>query len=811
MSSWIGKPVTRLEDARLLTGRGAFMDDVVVPNLHHAAILRSPHAHARIVRVDASRALRMRGVRGVLLPEDTARLARPFGVGATVRIDYYPAAVDRVRFVGEPVAVVAARSRYLAEDALDAIEVEYEPLPAVVDPERGAQPDAAVLHDTIGSNVANHRVLTYGDVERAFATADAIVRTGRLVFPKYSSTPMEGYGIVADFDRAAGLLTIRSNFHGPFVMHPLVARALKLPENRLRFISPTDNGGSFGIKSSIFPYLALLGITAMKVGVPVKWIEDRREGLLASSSGTDRVSYLEGAFRTDGTLLGVRMKIYDSVGGYLRSPEPACLYRPTGNFVGAYAFQNLEMDCHAVHTTKSPTGPNRGYGCQQLYFGLERLMDLAAGQLGIDPAELRLRNLIPAEAMPYTTPTGGMYDSGDYPKALRAAMALADYDGLRAEQARARAAGRLFGIGVACCVDPSVSNMGYVTMAIDPETRRRPEYQAKSGAMETAVIRVDPMGSVTAVISTVPHGQGHETTVAQIIATELGLDPRDITVAPDFDSFTHEWSVATGTYSSRFASVTASAFAMCARQIRDKLFAIVGHRLGVPPEDLRAENGRIFPAGDPKGGMALKEAAGMSHWNPLGLPKGMDPGLQASYTYSFATAQPPDEHDRVDSSNTYGFIAEVVAVEVDGETGQCIIRKYVTVHDAGTILNPMIVEGQIQGGAMHGIGGAMYEELAYGPDGECLTQTFMDYLVPSATEAPKIAIDHVVSPSPLTTLGSKGLGESSSMTAPAVLANAVADALGVHVNELPLKPDRVWRWLRTRDEPARAKSPKEKR
>jgi 2-furoyl-CoA dehydrogenase large subunit len=246
---------------------------------------------------------------------------------------------------------------------------------------------------------------------------------------------------------------------------------------------------------------------------------------------------------------------------------------------------------------------------------------------------------------------------------------------------------------------------------------------------------------------------------------------------------------------------------MCARQIRDKLCAIVGHRLGLPPEDLRAENGRIFPAGDPGGGMSLKEAAGMAHWNPLGMPKGMDPGVQASYTYSFATAQPPDDRDRVDSSNTYGFIAEVVVVEVDGETGQVTIGKYVTVHDAGTILNPMIVEGQIQGGALHGIGGALYEELAYGPDGECLTQTFMDYLVPSATEAPKIDIDHVVSPSPLTTLGSKGLGESSSMTAPAVLANAVADALGVHVNELPLKPDRVWRWLKMRGGERRADAP----
>ncbi len=798
-TAWIGKRVRRVEDPRLLTGRGTFMEDLTLANLHHATILRSPHAHARIARVDAAAALRLPGVRGVLLPEDVGRMARPFGVGTTVPVKYYPAAVDTVRFVGEPVAVVVARSRYLAEDAAEAIRVEYDPLPAVTDPEHAVQPGAPVLHEAIGSNIANHRLLRYGDVESVFREADVIVETGRLVFPKYSSTPMEGYGVIGSFDAATGLLTIWSNFHGPFVMHPLVARALKLPENKLRFISPSDNGGSFGLKTSIYPYLALIGLTAMKVGVPVKWIEDRREHLLASSSGTDRVSYVAGAFRKDGTLLGVRMKIYDNVGGYLRSPEPACLYRPAGNFVGAYALRHLEMDCHAVHTNKSPTGPNRGYGCQQLYFGLERMMDLASGQLGLDPAELRRRNLIPAEAMPYTTPTGGIYDSGDYPRALEKALSRANYAALREEQRAARAAGRLFGIGVVCCVDPSVSNMGYVTVGIEPEVRQRAGYQHKSGAAETAVVRLDPMGHVTAVISTVPHGQGHETSTAQIVANELGLSPEEVTVVPDFDSFTHEWSVSTGTYSSRFSSVTASAFAMAGRQIRDKLTAIVGHRLGLPPEDLVARGGRIFAPGDPDRGMSIKEIAGLAHWNPLALPKGMEPGIQATYTFHFPNSQPPDDADRVDSSNTYGFIADVVAVEVDAETGQLQIKTYVTVHDAGTIINPMIVEGQIYGGALHGIGGAIFEELAYDDDGQFLTQTFMDYLVPTATEAPTLVIDHVVSPSPFTVLGSKGLGESSSMTAPAALANAVADALGVHVNRLPLRPERVWRWIRERE------------
>jgi 2-furoyl-CoA dehydrogenase large subunit len=792
---WIGKPVKRVEDGRLLTGRGAFIDDhPPVPNVHHAAIVRSPHPHARILGYDVSRALAMEGVVGVVTGEDVARSTRPFSVGVTAPVHYYCTATDKARFVGEPVAVVVARSRYLAEDAADAVSVHYEPLPAVVDPEKALEPDAPILHEAVGSNVANNRRLVYGDPDLAFRQADLVI-SERFRFPKYGSTPIETYGIIARWDPLDGVLTIWSNFMGPFIMHPLTSRVLGLSENKLRFIVPQDIGGSFGIKSLIYPYLALIGVTAMKVGVPVKWIEDRREHLMASSTGTDRVAYRELAARKDGTVLGMKFRWLDNVGGYIRSPEPGCSYRPTGNFVGPYSFQHLEVDAATVMTNKSLTGPNRGYACGHLYFETEGMMDRLAEQLGMDPADVRRKNLIPTAAFPYRTPTGGLYDSGDYVAAFDKALAMAKYDDLRREQARARAAGRLFGIGLAVAVDPSVSNMGYVATALDPQFRAKPEYLPKSGAVDGATVKVDPLGRVTAIMATTPQGQGHQTIVSQIIADELGIKPEDVTVVDEMDTFTRFWSISSGTYSSRFGSVGTSAAALAARKLKAKLVTYAAHLMSVPVDDVEFRDGAVHTKRGKGPSYSIKDLAGRAHWNTESLPEGMEPGLHASAVFGFGVALAVDPGDRVNSSNTYGFIAEVMAVEVDPDTAAIRILKYVTVHDAGTVINPMIAEGQIYGGALHGLGGALYEELAYDDDGQLLTATFMDYLVPTASEAPRIDIGHVVSPSPLTPLGSKGLGESSSMTVPAVIANAVSDALaplGVRITELPMSPLRLW-------------------
>jgi 2-furoyl-CoA dehydrogenase large subunit len=792
---WIGKPVKRVEDARLLTGRGTYIDDQdPVPGVHHAALVRSPHAHARILGYDVSAALAMEGVVGVVTGEDVAKATKPFGVGVTAPVRYHCAATDKARFVGEPVAVVVARNRYLAEDAAEAVVVHYEPLPAVVDPEKALEPDAPILHEAVGSNVANNRRLVYGDPDTAFKQAEVIIRE-RFKFPKFGSTPIETYGIVARWEPLEGVLTIWSNFMGPFIMHPLTARVLGLPENRLRFIVPKDIGGSFGIKSLIYPYLALIGLTAMKVGVPVKWIEDRREHLMASSTGTDRIAYRELAARKDGTVLGMKFRWLDNVGGYIRSPEPGCSYRPTGNFVGPYTFQHLEVDAATVMTNKSLTGPNRGYACGHLYFETEGMMDRLADAIGMDPAEVRRKNLIPTEAFPYRTPTGGYYDSGDYVGAFDKALDMAGYQALRREQAAARAQGRLFGVGLALAVDPSVSNMGYVATALDPQFRSKPEYLPKSGAVDGSTIKVDPLGRVTVIMATTPQGQGHQTIVAQIVADELGIDPGDVTVVDEMDTFTRFWSISSGTYSSRFGSVGTSAVALAVRKLKAKLVQYAAHLMAVPVDDVEFRDGAVHMKRGKGPSYSIKDLAGRAHWNTESLPEGMEPGLMASAVFGFGMALAVDPEDRVNSSNTYGFIAEVMAVEVDPKTAAIKILRYVTVHDAGTVINPMIAEGQIYGGALHGLGGALYEELAYDDDGQCLTASFMDYLVPTAGEAPKIEIGHVVSPSPLTPLGSKGLGESSSMTVPAVIANAVSDALspmGIRITDLPMTPTALW-------------------
>jgi 2-furoyl-CoA dehydrogenase large subunit len=529
--------------------------------------------------------------------------------------------------------------------------------------------------------------------------------------------------------------------------------------------------------------------------VPVKWIEDRREHLLASSSGTDRIADRELAARKDGTVLGMRFRWLDNVGGYIRSPEPGCSFRPTGNFVGPYRFQHLEVDASVVMTNKSLTGPNRGYACGHLYFETEGMMDRLAETLGMDPAEVRRRNLLGPAQMPYRTPTGGLYDSGDYPAAFEKALELAKYEELRHQQARARAEGRWFGVGLALAVDPSVSNMGYVATALDPQFRAKPEYLPKSGAVDAATLKVDPLGRVIAILGTTPQGQGHQTIVSQIVADELGLTPTDVTVVDEMDTFTRVWSISSGTYSSRFGSVGTSAVALAARKLKGKLCEYGAHLMERPVDQVEFSAGAVRVKGGTGPSYSIKDLAGRAHWHTESLPEGMEPGLQATAVFGFTVAKAVDQEDRVNSSNTYGFIAEVMAVEVDPETAAISIVKYVTVHDAGTIINPMIAEGQIYGGALHGLGGALYEELRYDENGQCLTASFMDYLVPTAAEAPRIDIAHIVSPSPLTPLGSKGLGESSSMTVPAVIANAVSDALsplGVRVTELPMTPDRLW-------------------
>lgn len=778
-------------------GKGQFLDDMKLSGMYYAAVLRSPFPHAVIKSVDVSEALKIPGVRGVLTGEDVARMSRPFPQAVDEPLEYYCIAVDRARYVGEGVAVVVAEDRYLAEDALQALRVDYDPLPAVVDVEKAIEESAPILHPKVGTNLINHRKLRYGDPDTAFAEADVIVG-GKYFFPKYSSTPLETFAVIAEYEPAEDIFTVWSNFQGPFTMHPVSAAALKIPENRLRFIIPADIGGGFGIKSSMFPQMVMTALAAKKMGVPVKYIEDRMEHLMSSSSGTDRVTTIEVAAKKDGTILGIRKKVLDNVGAYLRSPEPACMYRATGNQLGPYTIRNLAWDAYVVMTNKCPTGPNRGYGCQQLYFEMERVVDLLAEKLGMDPSEVRRKNLIPKDQFPYSAATGGIYDSGDYLGCLEMALEKANYKKLRQEQERARKEGRLFGIGLATVVDPSVTNIGYITVAYSPEFRSSGKFNPKSGSSETAVVKMDPLGQVSVIINTVPEGQGHETIAGQIVADELTISPDDVRVVSGLDTFTRFWSITTGTYSSRFASVGASAIAMAARRVREKLLKIAAHQLEADEEDLELVKGVIQVKGAPDRKLPIRRVAGLAHWNQGELPEGMEPGIHASYTYNFPVSKAPDDKDRVDSSVTYGFIADLACVEIDPQTGQVEIKKYITVHDCGSILNPMLVEGQIYGSFVHGLGGAFYEEMVYDDSGQYLTGSFIDYMCPTAVESPELDIGHIESPSPFTVLGSKGCGESCTMSVPACLANAVADALkplGATVNRLPLKPNDIWQLI----------------
>jgi len=790
--NWVGKGMKRKEDPRLLTGRGRFMDDIRLPQMKYAAILRSPYPHAWIRGIDTSRALKVSGIRGVLTGEDVAAMSQPFPVGVPIPPKYYSCAVDKVRYVGEPVAVVVADSRYIAEDALDMIEVKYEPLPVVMDIEKAAEPDAPVLHDNIGSNIYSHRFFQYGDMQKAYAEADLVVK-GKFLFPKYGSTPIETYGVIASYNPYSEELVIYNNYQGPFVNHSLVAIALGIPENKMRWIVPTDIGGGFGTKTGLYPYIALIALAAKKTGMTVKWIEDRREHLLASATGTDRVTYMEAAVKNDGTILGLKDKAMDNTGGYIRAPEPGCAYRSTGNHTGAYQIRNLDREVMVVGTNKCLTAPNRGYTCQELYFSVERLVDMVAAKLEMDPAEIRLKNMIQPDQFPYTTATGGVYDAGDYPKAFQMALDKIDYKNVRKEQQKARKEGKYIGIGLATVVDPSVTNIAYVTLALTSEQRAKGH--PKSGSGESVIVKLDPLGKAHVIACTNPQGQGHETVIAQIVADELGISPDDVTVSDVVDTHDRVYTITTGSYSSRFASVGVNAVVAATRKVKEKMKKIAAYALDASPDEIEVRNGEFYVKGAPDKSIKTKHIAGTAHWNQSALPEGTDVGLYASSLLSMPTSLPPDQLDRVDSSNTYGFIAEAIVVEVDPETGQVQFLKWASVHDAGTVLNPMLLEGQVMGSIAHALGGSLYEEWAYDENGQCLTASFQDYLVPTAMEIPKVDIGHVETPSPLTALGSKGAGESSTMSVPVAIANAIADALaplGVTINELPLSPNKIW-------------------
>lgn len=804
---FVGQAIPRLEDAALLTGQARFIDDLEpVAGLRHAAILRSPHAHARICSIDVAAAEALPGVQAVVTGAQVAEISRPIPSVVKTPTAYYPIAVDKVRYFGEPVAVVVAKDRYLAEDALDLIRVDYEVLAPSVDLELAMQEDAPVLHEALGSNIANERTLVSGDPDAAFETADKIVELGYR-FPKYASTPIETYGVIAHHQGAPDRFTVWSNFQGPFVLHPLMCGALGVAGNRLRLISPQASGGSFGIKQGVFAYIVLLCAVSRVTGVPVKWTEDRLEHLMASSSATDRIGHVAGAFSSDGELLGLKFRNICNMGAYLRAPEPASVYRMQATSNGCYKVRDIAVENILVVTNQMPTGLNRGFGGPQFYFALERLMDLAAGELGIDAAALRQRNFVTGDQFPYECPGGSILDSGNFTGGLDEVLRLAGYEELLARRDRARAEGRTFGIGFACGVEPSGSNMGYVSLAQTAEERGKSE--PKSGANTSATISMDPSGSVTVQLCSTPNGQGHATVAAQIVADRLGLTPAQIDVVTEIDTRTNAWSIASGNYANRFAAAVVDAVARCASQVAGKLTRIAAQNLECDAAEVELVDGHARVRGRGNRSIPVRRLAAAAHWNPAGLPENMLPGIYETAIFSPAKLTAPDDQDRVSSAVTYGAVFDLAAVEVDRATGKVTIDKYVSVHDVGTMLNPLIIEGQVWGGFVHGLGGAMFEQIAYDAAGNLLSGTFADYMCPTAPEIPKLTTGHVNTPSPHTELGAKGLGDGSSMLTPAALANAVSDALGVRQVELPLTLDRVWQLANGRQpQPTTKSAPK---
>ncbi|MDP7545915.1 MAG: molybdopterin-dependent oxidoreductase, partial [Alphaproteobacteria bacterium] len=657
-----------------------------------------------------------------------------------------------------------------------------------VDPRLATGDDAPLLFERMGGNVASERRFSYGDPDKAFADADKVLEL-EVEYPRNSLTPMECFAVLAEYHPGEGVFDVMSNFQGPFTTHPVMARALRVAGAGLRLRAPPNSGGSFGVKQSVFPYIVLMAIAARKTGRPVKWIEDRLEHLTAGNSAPNRVTKISAAVRADGKVIGLRLDHLDDYGAFLRSPMPGPIYRMHGASTGAYDIQNLAINVRVVMTNKMPAGLVRGFGGPQLYYALERLMHRIAVELGLDPLDVIRRNLIEAGSFPYRAAAGALFDSGDYAGAVDIAVEEGGLSALKRRRDQARAEGRLYGIGYAAVVEPGMSNLGYLSTILTAEERDRAG--PKNGAVSMATVNVDPLGAVSVNADTVPQGQGHATVLSQIVADELGLRPSDITTALDLDTHKDPWSIAAGSYSCRFTPGTAVAAKIAAGKIRAKLSRIAAPMLNVPANAVEFGEGRIFAADNPDNALKFSRVAGVTHWAPATMPDDMEQGMRETGVWSPPQIDATNAQDQTNSSLTYGFVFDFCGVEIDPDTGQTRIDRYVTMHDSGRLLNPLIAEGQILGSFIQGLGAALYEEFVYDEEGNFLSGTFSDYLVPSACEAVEPLILHMETASPFTPLGAKGLAEGNCISTPVCLANAVCDALDIQHITLPLTPAKV--------------------
>ena len=792
----MGRSIPMREADPLLRGHGTYVGDLRLPGMLHAAVLRSPHAHATIRSIDASGALAMPGVVRVLTGEDIRDAIAPFPPS----FEFHPAswldaikpvlkgprarvlALGKVRYVGEPVAMVVAEDRYRAEDALDGIAVEYEELPPVVDPEAALEPDAARVHEDAGDNVVFHFSIAKGDVERALEDAPHSIEE-RLHHRRHGGIPMEGRGVVAMAETKPRRLTVWSSTQVPHSVRRQIASLLDLTEESIRVVAP-HVGGGFGPKVVVYPEEVLVPYLGLELGRPVQWVEDRREHFVSTAHARDQVHYVEVGFDDDGRIVGLKDRFLLDNGAY----NPMGLtdaYNTSAHLQGPYRIPNLAVTGTCVATNKVPNAPYRGAGRPEAVFVMERCIDRIAGELGLDPAEVRFRNFVQPDDIPYDAGVlyrdgePVRYDNGDFPATLAKALDACCYDDVRARQQAAARDRENIG------ADEPARDGRYVGVGIGFYTEG-----TGVGSFEGARVEVDSAGKLLVSVGASGHGQGHETVFSQVTADLWGVTPDDVTVVGgDTDAIRY----GIGTFASRSTVNAGTAIHEASQRLKTKLFALAGHLLEANPDDLATRDGRVFVAERPDRGLTLAELAdaAVPGWASK-LPDGMEPNLEATYYY-------------VPRTVTWAHAAHVAVVEVDAATGEVKLLDYAVAHDSGPAVNPLFVEGQVRGGVAQGIGGALYEEFVYDDLGQLLTGTFMDYLLPSCGEVPAIKQVHLETPSPLNPLGLKGIGEGGAIAPPVAVANAVVDALRplgrVEISETPVTPDRVLALIRTHRPP----------
>jgi carbon-monoxide dehydrogenase large subunit len=773
----VGARVPRVEDPRLLTGQGSYVDDHRPARMLYAAFLRTAHAHARIVRIDADQARALPGVAAVVTGDQMAHDTKPVRAGSKMRAykvtSFPPLAQGKVRYTGEAVAIVVAESRYLAEDAAERIVVEYEPLPPVGDMEAALASGAPVLHEEAGDNLLLSREFARGDVDAALAGAHLVVRE-RFRFRRHAVVCMENRGALAEYASATGTLTLRSSAQCPGLVRDVLADLLDMPEHLIRVVA-NDVGGGFGGKASLYPEEIAVCVMARRLGRPVKWIGDRREDLLATSQAWDEIIDAELGVTADGMIVGLRAEVMADVGAYSIYPWTAAIEPvQTISFLpGPYRLDHYRGRTRGVTTCKAPMGPYRGVGRPPAVFVMEGLIDRAARRLGMDPTEIRLENFIREEDFPYTSPSGIVWDRSSFTATMLRAREALGWETARAEAAKARASGRWVGVGVASYVE--LTGIGSAIPV-------SPGMPVPTGT-EAATIRLDPSGTVTAVFGVASHGQGLETTLAQVVADELSVPIESVRVVHGDTGLS---PYGTGTYASRSTVLAGGAGILASRDVRDKVLRIAAHLLEADAADLVMQDGRVAVRGMPDRRVTVRDVAKAAYGGVKHLPRGMEPGLEVTRFYDpfYGTA----------SNATH-----MAVVEVDRGTFHVRILRYLVTEDCGQIINPLVVDGQVHGGVAQGVGAALLEEVVYDDEGQLLTGTLMDYLVPTASEIPEMEVHHIQTPSPTTLGGFRGMGEGGTIGAPAVLANAVNDALrdiGVEINELPITPERLFRLAR---------------